>query len=169
MTRIARGLATAGIVVVLDHATKAWLLIRHPAPGTSETLLSFLNLVHVRNTGVSFGLFASGSDVARLLLAGFALVIAAFFLVWQERQFDRTSALAASAIAGGAIGNAIDRLWRGSVVDFVDLHALGWHWPAFNVADSAITLGAVVLIIGALPPRKMLAKVCSRSGGKLDN
>lgn len=151
MRPLARGAALAAAAVLLDQATKAWVAARLPV-GAAEPVLPFLDLVHVRNPGIGFGLLGGGGEAQRLLLAAFAGAVAVLLLAWQARPGrGPATALGASLLAGGALGNAIDRLWRGSVVDFVDLHAAGWHWPAFNVADAAITCGAVLLVAASLP------------------
>ena len=103
----------------------------------------FLNLVPVWNPGMSFGLLADGGVAVRIGLTILAFVVSGW-LFWMLAQLDRLQRVAAALIAAGAVGNAIDRLRFGRVVDFIDLHWGGWHWPAFNVADAAITTGAVL-------------------------
>ena len=108
-------------------------------------LLPFLNFVMVWNTGVSFGLFSSSATIILILLA---LVIAAVLLVWLYRTQDhRRQAAALMLLTSGALGNVLDRLRFGAVADFIDVHAFGWHWPAFNVADSLVVVGAGLLIL----------------------
>lgn len=146
-----RGAGVAAAVVLLDQATKAWVAALFPV-GAAAPVLPFLDIAHVRNFGVGFGLLGGGGGTQRLLLAGLAVAVALFLLAWQARPERGTATmLGATLLAGGALGNAVDRLWRGSVVDFLDLHAGGWHWPAFNVADVAITCGAALLIAASLP------------------
>ena len=103
----------------------------------------FLNLVPVWNPGMSFGLLADGGVAVRIGLTILAFVVSGW-LFWMLAQLDRLQRVAAALIAAGAVGNAIDRLRFGRVVDFIDLHWGGWHWPAFNLADAAITTGAVL-------------------------
>ena len=102
-----------------------------------------LNLVPVWNSGMSFGILSEGGLWVRVGLTALAFLVSGWF-VWALPQLDRRQRLAGAIITGGAIGNAIDRLRFGRVVDFIDFHIGAWHWPAFNVADTAITIGAVL-------------------------
>lgn len=143
-------LGIALIVILLDQITKAAILRLLPI-GDSHTVTSFLNIVHWRNTGAAFSFLHASSGWQRWLFVGLA-VLAAIFIVWMLRRHggQRLFASALALILGGAIGNVIDRLLHGSVVDFVQLHWRGAAFPAFNVADSAITLGAGLLILDEL-------------------
>jgi signal peptidase II len=148
MSRSWRWFALAAAIVALDQLTK-WAVLgyfsnRHPR----EEITGFLNLVLVYNKGAAFSLFAEGTGWQTPLLVVFALVAAAIvtYLILKSPQ-KRLLCLGLTLILGGALGNLIDRLRFGQVVDFLDFHALGWHWPAFNVADSGITVGAVLLIL----------------------
>ena len=109
-------------------------------------LTDFFNLVLGLNRGVSFGMLDMQSPMGRWILAGLALTITAALLVWMWRSDKRLVTAALGLIVGGAMGNVIDRVLMGAVVDFLDFHWAGFHWPAFNVADIAITSGAAVLI-----------------------
>lgn len=140
-------LALAAAVLVLDQAAKAAVLALLTG---REAVTGFLNLVLVANRGISFGLFQDMPQVGRWLWAAVALGISGALLVWMRRTPDRLLRYALAGIVGGALGNAIDRVRLGAVVDFVDLHAFGYHWPAFNLADAAITVGAVVLVADSL-------------------
>lgn len=157
--RLRLGLALAAAVLALDQATKWWILeiIRLPEVGRVH-VLPFMNLTMVWNRGVTFGLFASDAWWHAHALAAVALAIAGFLIAWLARAEDRWTVIALGLVLGGAIGNVIDRLRFGAVVDFVDLHAFGWHWYAFNVADSAIVCGVALLLAHALmrpkPERK---------------
>ncbi len=152
------GLIVAGVVLVLDQITK-WLILSVvfdlPDPiGPHSThptipITGFFNLVMVWNKGVSFGLLASDSDVTRWVLIAFALVVSGVLAVWMARTPRPVMRLVLGAVIGGALGNVVDRLRFGAVADFFDVHAFGYHWPAFNIADSAISLGVVVLLIDA--------------------
>jgi signal peptidase II len=144
------GLAVALVVLVLDQALKAAMLALLPEPGAMREVTGFFNLVHVRNSGVSFGMLQSGSDLGPWLLAGFALAVCGALGVWLARAESRLLAAALGLTIGGALGNVIDRLRFGAVFDFLDLHAFGWHWPAFNLADSAITVGVAGLLLTSL-------------------
>jgi len=143
-------LGIAAIVVLLDQITKA-VILRTLAVGDSHTVASFFNIVHWRNTGAAFSFLHASSGWQRWLFVGLA-ALAAVFIIWMLRRHgaQRLFAFALALILGGAIGNVIDRLLHGSVVDFIQLH---WHeaaFPAFNVADSAITIGAGLLILDEL-------------------
>ena len=142
-----RWFALAAAIVVADQIVKG-IVLRAFAPGESRALTDFLNLVLVFNKGAAFSLFAQAPGWQTPLLSAFA-IIAAIVVGWFiVRSPDKTLfCLGLALILGGAIGNVIDRLRFGHVVDFVDVHAFGWHWPAFNVADSAISVGAVILIL----------------------
>ncbi len=136
-------------VVVLDQWTK-WLVEVHLPRGAAEPIVpGFLNLVHVKNTGVAFGLFASegGSTSWALTLLGLAALAAVGLYFRFTPPHDRLLLTALGAVAGGAVGNLLDRVMAGSVTDFVDVYAGSYHWPAFNVADSAITLGIGLMVL----------------------
>ncbi len=119
----------------------------------------FFSLVMVWNRGVSFGMFGGGGEATRWLLAIFAVGVAAGLVVWMRRQSLRRQALATGLAAGGALGNAADRIVHGAVADFFDVHLGTWSWPAFNVADSAITAGVAILVADALLTPKSGRKV----------
>jgi signal peptidase II len=145
-----RWFAIAAVVVVADHATKALVLARF-ALGERLELAPFLNLVFVYNPGAAFSFLSEAGGWQRPLLVAFALGAAAIVSVLiVRRPQERLLCTGLALILGGALGNVIDRLRFGQVVDFLDFHAAGWHWPAFNVADSAITVGAVLLILDGL-------------------
>lgn len=142
--------AILAATVVLDQASK-WLIVEQVMrPPRVLPITGFFNLVLTHNTGISFGMFRGGEAWMRWVLVAAALAIVAALMVWLHRQPARGHAVAVGLICGGALGNVIDRIWVGAVVDFLDFHAAGWHWPAFNVADSAITLGVAVMILDGL-------------------
>ena len=149
-----RWFALAAAIVVADQIVK-WVVLRAFAPGEQRVVTDFFNLVLVFNKGAAFSLFAQAPGWQAPALTAFALVaslVVGYFIV---RSPGKTLfCFGLGLILGGAIGNVIDRLRFGQVVDFVDLHALGWHWPAFNVADSAISVGAVLLILEGFLPRE---------------
>jgi signal peptidase II len=143
--------ALIAIVIVADQLTKAWLydyLVR--GGRRAVVVLPFFNLVTVWNHGVSFGMFNSGAGASSWAFVGLALAIVAALAVWVIRAERMLPAVALGLVIGGAIGNVIDRVRLGAVFDFLDFHAAGWHWPAFNVADSAITVGVALLLLDSL-------------------
>ncbi|MGQ0654734.1 MAG: signal peptidase II [Betaproteobacteria bacterium] len=147
MSSRARWYLAALAVVVADQLTK-WLVLGAFHPGEVRSLTPFFNMVLVFNKGAAFSLLAGAGGWQTPLLVAFALVAAAVVgvLIWRNSG-QRLFCAGLALILGGAIGNVIDRLRFGQVVDFLDLHAFGWHWPAFNVADSGITVGALLLIL----------------------
>lgn len=138
------GLAAAVAVFAADQAAKLWVLAAQA--GLPVEVLPFFNIVLVWNRGVSFGMFGAAGP---LVLAAIGAAVAAVLVVWMLRAPRRFEALALGAVAGGAAGNILDRLTRGAVVDFLDFHIAGWHWYAFNLADSAITIGVAMLLFDA--------------------
>jgi signal peptidase II len=113
---------------------------------TEIKILPFFNIVMIWNKGVTFGLFNRETDYGPFLLTLLSLLICAFFIVWLFKTSSRVQGLGIALVIGGALGNVLDRLRFGAVIDFLDFHALGWHWPAFNLADSCIVVGIAVLI-----------------------
>ena len=145
------GLRIAAVSLLLDQVSK-WLILNVvdlPAKQVIE-ITSFFNLAMVWNRGVSFGLFSAESDAGRYALAGFAIAITGFLTVWLKRVESKFLAISLGLVIGGAIGNVIDRLIYGAVADFLDFHALGYHFYTFNVADTAISLGVAMLIFDSL-------------------
>jgi signal peptidase II len=142
-----RWFAVAAAVVVADQATKAAVLSRF-AFGERLELTAFFNMVLVYNKGAAFSFLSDAAGWQTPLLIAFALVAMAIVGTLIVRSPARRLLCTGLAlILGGALGNVIDRFRYGQVVDFLDFHAAGWHWPAFNVADSAITVGALLLIL----------------------
>lgn len=145
---LALGLA----IITADQLTK-WLIL-HVLMTEARVIevTSFFNIVLVYNSGISFGIGGAGSPLQTWLLIGVSAIIVLVLLYWLWRMESRVMALAIGAVAGGAIGNIIDRIVpsRRAVVDFLDFHAFGYHWPAFNIADSAIVLGVFVLVASSL-------------------
>ena len=144
------GLLVAIPVILLDQLTKWWALAELLEPPRSVVVTGFFNLVLVWNRGVSFGMFNMESAWGPIILTGVALIICACLVIWLWRVEHRLLAVAIGFVLGGALGNVIDRLRFGAVVDFLDFHAFGEHWPAFNVADSAITIGVALLLYDSL-------------------
>ena len=141
-----QGLGLAALVTALDQLSK-WIIVAHVMnPPVQIEVTSFFNLVLAHNRGVSFGMFAAGSELGKWILVGLALMISGFLVRWLIQSSSPFSIIALGLILGGAVGNVIDRVLIGAVVDFLDFHAFGTHWPAFNVADTTIFLGAAGLI-----------------------
>ena len=143
-------LALALLVLVLDQLTK-WLIVGQFVLGDSRPVTSFFNLVRAHNTGAAFSFLAQAGGWQRWLFTGIGLAASAL-MIWMLRAHpgQKLFGFAIACILGGAIGNVIDRLVHGYVVDFLDFHWAGWHFPAFNAADSAITLGAACLLLDEL-------------------
>jgi len=147
LRRLAPWLALAGALVLADQATKLIVLARF-APGESLPVTFFFDFVLVYNKGAAFSFLAKADGWQTPLLIGISLVAICIVGVMLWRNSSRRLLDAGLAlILGGAVGNLIDRVAYGKVVDFLHFHAYGWSYPAFNVADSAITVGAVILII----------------------
>ena len=143
------GLIVVVVCLIADQATKLVVLGIMDPPRRIE-ILPFADLVLVWNKGVSFGLFNENGVALRWLLVAVALAISAGLLVWLFRLNRLLPALGVGLILGGALGNVVDRVRFGAVVDFVYLHAGTFYWPAFNVADSTIAVGVVVLLYDSL-------------------
>lgn len=173
--RLVQGIAAIFALIALDQLTKWWAFevllrvqgearpffewlttVRHWSDYGAQSdfaerlLLPFANLVMVWNQGVSFGLFAGTGGQNPYILVGVATLITLSLLWWLANTRDRFVQSALVLIIAGAVANVHDRLRFGAVADFLDLHVAGYHWPAFNVADSAIVIGAVLLMLDAL-------------------
>jgi len=131
------------LVLVADQITKQIMLDWIFAEPQLVRVAPFLNFVPVWNPGMSFGMLADGGAIVRYGLTLLAVLVAGW-LLWQHAVLSKAQIIAGGLIAGGAIGNAIDRLRFGKVVDFIDVYVQGWHWPAFNIADAGITVGALL-------------------------
>ncbi len=144
-------LALAAVVLVLDQASKWVILTQVMDPPRVVEVTGFFNLVLTYNSGVSFGLFGGAAAAWKpWALGGLALAVSAGLLYWLTRQPERLLGLAVGLIVGGALGNALDRAHQPGVVDFLDFYLAGWHWPAFNLADSSIFLGVAILVFDGL-------------------
>jgi signal peptidase II len=144
------GLGLAAIIVALDQLTKWWIVETVMRPPRVIEITPFFNLVMGWNRGISFGFFNNDSPLNSWVLPLVTFLIICFLVVWLARAGYVLVGMALGLIIGGALGNLIDRLRYGAVADFLDVHAFGYHWPAFNVADSAITVGAGILIWDSL-------------------
>ena len=143
-------LGLALLLLIADQFTKV-LIMGYYKLGDGTHITSFFNVVRVHNTGAAFSFLASAGGWQRWFFTGIG-VAAALFILWMLRAHagQKLFSFAMACILGGAIGNVIDRSLYGYVVDFLDFHYAGWHFPAFNVADSAITVGALCLILDEL-------------------
>lgn len=124
-----------------------WITSPYQLPSVSTDIFSFFNLTMVWNHGVSFGFFQSGNPWPLIILAGLISII---FMVWLARATSWVEVIALPMVIGGALGNIIDRLHFRAVADFLDFHIMGWHYPAFNLADSFITIGIVIIVVNSL-------------------
>lgn len=148
--RLGAWLALSATVIVLDQWVKAWIA-QHFAYGDTLSVTGFFNLVHARNTGAAFSFLAGEAGWQRFVFIAIALA-AVVLIVYLLKKYARDTGfcLALSLVLGGAVGNLIDRIRLGYVIDFLDFYYATWHFPAFNVADSAITVGAAILIWDSL-------------------
>jgi signal peptidase II len=140
-------LGLALLILIADQFTKI-LILGYYRLGDATYVTSFFNLVRVHNAGAAFSFLANAGGWQRWLFTGIGIV-AAIFIVWMLKSHpgQKLFSFALACILGGAVGNVIDRSLYGYVVDFLDFHYAGWHFPVFNIADSAITVGAVCLIL----------------------
>lgn len=154
------------ILLIADQVTKIWISRNIVLNSSIEVIPDFFQLVHIRNKGAIFGFFSqSGSRYVFLLLtlaslAALGLVLYYFFKAAPDEKWLKISL---SLIIAGALGNFLDRIFKGYVIDFLDVSVKGWHWPSFNVADSCISIGAVLLIFIFLFKR---SPTCSPSSSK---
>ena len=144
------GLSLAALVIVLDQLLKWWITAVVMDPPREIEVTGFFNLVMAWNRGISFSLFRSDWGAGPYLWSGLAVAVAVGLAWWLGRVHHRLTATALGLVIGGALGNAIDRLRLGAVADFLDFHWQGYHWPAFNLADSAISVGIVLLVVPGL-------------------
>ncbi|MCR5865037.1 MAG: signal peptidase II [Aquincola tertiaricarbonis] len=143
-------LGLAVVIILLDQFTKT-LILGYFQLGDSRTVTSFFNVVRVHNTGAAFSFLAGASGWQRWFFIGLASVVSVFILVMLKKHpGQKLFCFALAMILGGAIGNVVDRALHGYVVDFIQVHAGGKYFPSFNIADSAITLGAISLIVDEL-------------------
>lgn len=166
MSRMAQGIVAALLVLAADQASKYWIVNGLDLPGLGTVaVLPFFSLTFVRNTGVTFGLLGGLGAAGAWVLAIVALAVVVGLFLWLRRAENRIVATALGMIAGGAVGNVMDRLRFGWVVDFLDAHAFGYRWYVFNVADAAIVCGVAVLLLDGLarkPANAVLAEPADR-------
>jgi signal peptidase II len=152
MPKVARWYAFALLLVVLDQLSKYWIStgMRY---GDARAITGFFNLVLTHNQGAAFSFLASAGGWQRgfFIVIALAAIVVISVLIARHRD-EKLFCFSMALILGGAMGNVIDRILFGYVVDFLDFHVAGWHWPAFNLADSAISVGAVLMIADSFLP-----------------
>jgi len=166
---IALGFAVAAITALLDQVSKLWVLRYFGEAGCADHLVpvtSFFDFVLTCNRGVSFGMFNQPGDpaLAFWVFSVLATVVVLALVVWLFRVRSAFLAIAIGLVIGGAIGNVVDRLRLGAVIDFLYFHAGAWYWPAFNLADSAICLGVAAMLLDGL----LLRRAAPQAKGKED-
>ncbi len=148
----------AGLIIALifvtDQATKYWVYTVFDLPGWCSDnrvfpcqypVTSFFNLAVGWNTGISFGLFNNGDEWNKVIISALVIGVTLWLLIWYGRTDSRLLRAALPLVIGGALGNLVDRIRFGAVFDFLDFHVAGWHWYTFNIADSAIVIGVVLI------------------------
>ncbi len=145
--------ALSGLAILLDQVTKALIVARVPFYGSVKIIPGFLNLTHIHNKGAILGIFNSETHswtpILLLFLNAAALTLVLYYFS-KTSEKERAARLGLALIVGGALGNVIDRIARGFVVDFIEMYAGKFHWPTYNVADSGITIGALILIFSVI-------------------
>jgi len=148
----------SGTIILLDQVTKAWITANMPLYRTVPVIQGFFNITHIHNPGGAFGFLAAAHPLLRsvvFILVSFLALGLVFYFFKNTPKTHRFLSVGFALIFGGAVGNLIDRIRMGSVVDFLDFFIGTYHWPAFNVADSAITVGITIflihLVLGKMP------------------
>lgn len=144
-------------VILLDQLTKG-IILHYFAFGEVLTVFPCFNLLLTYNKGVSFSFLTSDSPYMPWILSAFALIICAFIVAWMRQEKDKFTRIGFALVLGGAVGNVIDRVRLGAVVDFLDFYIGAYHWPAFNIADSAICIGVFLILIRAFFIKKELGE-----------
>ena len=138
----------------MDQVTKWWIINYIMQPIKILPITPFFNIVLTWNSGISFGIFSNQGSFSVIILSTLATLIVFFLAVWLMKAVNKKLIIGLICIIGGAIGNIIDRVYHGAVIDFLDFHIKSYHWPAFNVADSCIFIGATLIILDSLFPDK---------------
>lgn len=146
-------LGFAAAILILDQLTKWWIVDYVMVRPQVIEVTPFFNIVLAWNRGVTFGMLNMGGETMRWVLVAVSLAVVGVLLVWLARSPRALPGLALAAVIGGALGNVIDRLNYGKVADFLDFHLSGWHWPAFNLADTAIVCGVAALLLDTFRTR----------------
>jgi signal peptidase II len=145
------------VVLLTDQVTKAVVVSRFSYDTTVPIIPGLFHLVRVENPGIAFGMLSNSSSpwaAAALILISTAAIVLLGTLLWRSRSCERLQSTSLALILGGAAGNLVDRIVRGKVVDFLDFYVGSYHWPAFNVADSAIVVGAGLVLLDLLTTRQ---------------
>lgn len=153
------GIFLALAIIVADQTTKAFMLFAIMSPPRVLSVTPFFNLRLGFNTGISFGLFSSNSQFVSWALSAIAIVIVLGLIGLLYRSRHMGEIIGLGAAIGGALGNVIDRVRQGAVTDFLDFHVGDWHWPTFNLADTAITVGLVLFVISPVFSRMPSARL----------
>ena len=141
------GLSITFLIISVDQITKIWALNNFFFPPREIVIFFWFNLVPVWNSGISFGMLAGYSEAMPMIISVLTILISIVLLIWLITAISIFLKLALSFILGGAVGNIIDRIQYGAVIDFIDIHFFDFHWPAFNVADAAITIGVCFFLL----------------------
>ena len=144
------GYITAIVIIIADQSSKWWIFEKIMQPPRIINVNEYFNLVLTWNNGISFGLFNNDNEINALIISLIAVVIIIFLIRLLSKSKSRKLSIGLGMIIGGAIGNVIDRSIYGAVMDFLDVHINVYHWPAFNIADSGITVGALILVFDSL-------------------
>jgi len=158
----ARAYGLAALVFVADRFTKWLVESRVSAADTIRVIPGFFDIIHSQNRGVAFGIFNDSTSEWRttaLVLLSVAAVIFISVILWRPKKLDRWSLWGLALVLGGAAGNVFDRMLWGRVTDFLELYVGEYHWPTFNLADSAIVIGSGLLILDMLRPKRRAANV----------
>ncbi len=151
-------LLISAVIILLDRLSKTWVTLHIPMGGAIPLIPRVLRITHWTNDGAAFSLFADSASphLVRWILASFGCALALAVLVVLVRMGNRFSLLtvALALVLGGALGNLHDRILYGSVVDFIEIHIFSYHYPDFNIADSSIVIGACLLLLDSLLPKK---------------
>ena len=150
MRPVQLGLLVAVLAIGVDQVTKWWILASVMDPPRIINVTPFFNVVLVWNRGISFGMFSNESMAGVWILSFLALIIVGFLFNWLRKAESKRVAISLGLIIGGALGNVIDRAVHSAVLDFLDFYIGSVRWPAFNAADSFITVGAILLIVDSL-------------------
>lgn len=150
-----RALWLSAAVIALDQLTK-WAALKYLARHVELTILPFINLTLVYNRGAAFGFLSDAGGWQNAFFIAVAVIasVVIAYLLYRTEPGDHIAGGGLALILGGAIGNVIDRVMHGHVIDFIDIYYRSWHWPAFNIADSAITIGAIGLVVSTFMTKK---------------